>query len=158
MASTVSLKFRDATSSETTEVLHIPASFTPAQVIGWVDSAIEDLDDSIGAQIISIKMNLEYDLANMTLKAAPTAGSRISSGGVMTFETVDGAPYNVYIPALLDAHMVAKQLVVAGALAAFRTKMVDGVDVGGTQVIPSDRYDNTLTSFLRGKLGDRDKL
>jgi len=158
VASTISFKYRDATSSETTEVMHIPATFTPAQVQGWIDSAIEDLDDSVGVQIISVKMNLEFDLANTTVKAAPAAGSRISSGGLLTFETEDGAPYNVFIPGLLDAHMVGGELVVAGALAAFRTKMVDGVDVGGTQVIPSDRYDNSLTSFLRGKLADRDKL
>jgi len=158
MASTVSFKFRDATQSETTEVLHFPATFTPAEVVGWIDSAIEDLDDSIGAQIISVKMNLEFDLSDTTVKGAPAAGSRISSGGALTFETEDGAPYNVFIPALNDAHMVGGELVVAGTLATFRTKMIDGVLVGATTVIPSDRYDNTLVSFLRGKLADRDKL
>lgn len=158
MATTVSFKFLDATGSDTTEVIHFPSTVTPAQIVGWVDTAIEHLDDAIGAQITQVKINVDYDLTGTTVKASPTAGSRISAGGLLTFTTTEGVPYSVFVPALLDAHMVAGNLVVAGALEDYSDALVDGIDVGGTVIVASDRGDNELEVFLRGKLADRDKL
>lgn len=158
MATTVSFKFRDITLAETTEVVHFPTAITAAEIDAWVDAAVEDLDDAISAQILSVKINIDKDLSGATLKATPAAGSRISSGVALSFETADGAPYLVFVPSVADSFLTGGTVSMTGALDAFKDDLLTGVFVDPTQVIASDRSDSLLESFRGAKKADRDKL
>lgn len=157
-ATTVSIKYRDSTGKTTTEVLHFPVARTLAEIQGWADVAIEALDDSIGVLIESVTVQSVLDPSAWSLKATPTAGYKISHGGLLSFAAADDTPYSVFLPGVLDTFTDGGSVSVTGTLDTFRDAMVDGVTVEAQLVKVSARTGSELDTFRRSKLADRDKL
>jgi hypothetical protein len=157
-ATTMSIKYRDAETKTTTEVLHFPVARTLAQLQSWATTAIAALDDSIGLVIESVTVQMVLDVSGMSLKETPVNGYTTSRGGLLSFSAADDTPYSVFIPGLLASFTDGGGVSIGGTLDTFRDALIDGIDVSGTVIKVSARTGSELETFRRSKLTDRDKL
>jgi len=154
----MSIKYLDADTKTTTEVIHFPSTLTLANLQEWADTAVPHLDDSVGTKIVEVRVGMVLSPSTWDLKASPVAGYSTSRGGLLSFICADGSPYSVFVPGVLNTFTSGGELSVTGTLDNFRDDLLDGVFDDPTQVIASARNGSELDTFRRGKITDRDKL
>lgn len=157
MPQNVSIRFIDNDGTPASEVIQFANNHTLAQITGFLDATIQNLDDSIDPQITSVKIELEYALP-VGLKTEPNAGRAVARGALLGYRSVAGAPVAVYVPGTKDAFLVGGGVSLSGTLAAFADSITNGVDVGGTVIRLVDRSNSPVTAFRRAKISDRKKV
>lgn len=132
--------------------LFIPrGALTLGQLQSFSDSYAAMLDAVVDTQIVDAQIVIGISLP-AGLKASPADGSDAGRGGRLSF-SVNGSAYSqgVYLPGVLESLRVgADALNTAGpnTLSTLITAIAAGLDIGGTQIQPSDEQGSDLVSLV----------
>ncbi len=132
-------------------------AFTIAQIESYAQQLASLLDVVIGGKITGLAVTLEAALPG-GLKAAAVGTSDVQEGALFTF--TNASPYvdSVRVPAWLETAFAGKEVnLEAVGVGAFVAALTAGLDIGGTQVQPSDRYENDYTALARAVKSFRKK-
>jgi hypothetical protein len=144
----VSYSILDGDGDTSALAFKVPAgTLTLAQITGYAQQMATLLDAVIGGKILGIGITLDAALPG-GLKAAATATSDVQEGALFTFTTATPYVDSVRVPAWLETLFTGKEVNLAGTgVGAFRDGLLNGIDVAGTTVAASDRYENDYTSL-----------
>lgn len=146
----ISYSLQDADGNVNSFAVKVPAgSLTLAEIEGFAQQLAPIVDDVTDAQIVDMAIGLNAALPG-GLKSSPVANSNNQEGGLISFNTDGPYKYSYRVPAWYQAGFSGAEINQSETnAAAFITAMLSGLDVSGTQVIPSDAYENDLTSVAR---------
>lgn len=122
---------------------------TKAEIELFAQYFAEKVDAASEAKVTGLRVTWELTPTGV-IKPNPVAGSNVQEAALWTFDAA-GTPYaySVSFPAWLQAAFTGKEVnQIHGAAAALKTLMLDGYNAAGTMVIPSDKYENDLTSVI----------
>lgn len=157
MPQTVSIRYNDSDGTPASEVIQFANNHTLAQITGWLDAVVPNIDSVIDPQITEVVIALQYTLP-VGIKTEPAAGRPVSRGGLLGYRSTGGAPVAVYLPGLLDSFIVGGNISLSGDLLTLSNQFEDGVDVAGTVIRMVDRSNSPVTTFRRAKISDRKKV
>jgi len=124
-------------------------ALTLANITGYAQALAALIDDVIDGYISDISLCLVIGLPG-GMKTSANAGAEVERGANFTFQA-DGTNYahTIRVPGVLPGLFVGNSVdLTAGAVVALRAALTSGLNIGGTQVIPSDRYENDLTNLI----------
>lgn len=152
MSQNISISFRDARPGVDRAVYRVPDTVTPAQVEAYVAAILPNLDDVVGGVITQVQFQITIDISGIAdLKTDPEANSRNAAAASMSFLPANDVPDVIYLPGIKDAYVTGQNIDIASPLDTLVTQFTTGVDVSGTQIGLSDRYDSRYASLRRGK-------
>ncbi len=145
---TISYRVQDAKGNKSSFLIRVPASFTHTQVSAFHANFAPVLDAVLGAKIVEAAVEYSLTLPG-GLKANPDANNDVQESGLFTMVAADTAfVESIRVPGFKESLFSGETIPTeAGAALAFKNALISGLDGGGVQVLPCDRYGNDLTSM-----------
>jgi hypothetical protein len=149
---TLSVRILDESGTPATLLLRLPATFTHAQVTAFAANFAPIADAVLAGKID--EMSVTYSLTlPQGLKASADANSDVQKSALFTLAAANTSfSDGIRVPAFKEAKFSGDSVNLEdSAVSAFVDALTDGLDGGGTPVLPCDRYGNDLTSLNKAK-------
>lgn len=148
----VGVKMLDDDGDTSTFAVKVPlGALTLAQITGFAQAWATEIDDMTDGKITGLSVIIGVTLPG-GLKADPVQYSEVQKGALLSFSAAGTAyRHSIRIPAVTPSKFTGNVLNSADAdVAAVITIMEDGVDIGGVDVLPCDKYENDIVAYIEG--------
>lgn len=126
--------------------IYFPAGMTLANVQAGASALATALNDAIDGKIAAITYT-----KNLTVPGGLNAGGGgdIQRGALLSFNAENTVyKHGMFVPTVKDSLFTGDTPITdTGALATFISDVIAGMGTGGSELIPSDKYANDLTTL-----------
>jgi len=138
--------------------VRVPDTIAVADVQGYVQALIPLIEAIVQVAFVEASLEVPIVLPGGA-RAVPVAQSNGDIGGLFQFATVGQYPESIRLPGILPTLISGDDILVDGQadVVAFRDAIINGLDVGGVQVTPSDRDGFDFTGLLAASYSNRRK-
>lgn len=138
--------------------VRVPDTIAVADVQGYVQALIPLIEAIVQVAFVEASLEVPIVLPGGA-RAVPVAQSNGDIGGLFQFATAGQYPESIRLPGILPTLISGDDILVDGQadVVAFRDAIINGLDVGGVQVTPSDRDGFDFTSLLAASYSNRRK-
>lgn len=146
MTDIISMGFLDDAGKRRTLPLTVPSGYTDAQLQTFIDGYIGAMDDVTDCQIVDVSVSKSFTLPG-GIKSSPVAASEVRQGALLGFTCADtNYRASFFVPGWKQAGLTGDVVLTSGVYGTFQ----DFFSQGNGTVLPSDQYENDITSFISG--------
>jgi hypothetical protein len=141
----------DGKNEKSSFTVNIPDTFTVAQITGFATQLLPLVNALVTGGLTSVGLSLNLDSILTGGIGAAAANSDVEEGAKWTFGVPGGFLTSLRLPTFDEQFILPGTRLVDEAdpaVAAFQTAMVAGLNVGGTQVQPSDTRGEDIVDIL----------
>ena len=134
--------------------LYFPTGMTLANIQAGVNAFAPVVDAVIDGIIAAAQVTLALTLPG-GLRSTP-GPQRVNIGALLGFDAANTAyKHSIYIPSWRALYMGQDGITLGGPEMALINGVLGGLGTGGSELKPSDKFQNDLTSFLSGDITQR---
>jgi len=127
----------------------LPGGLTLAQYTAWSTAFQPTLDNTLDGAISDVLLTITLPRATGDIKADPNDGSRVRRGGEFLYGVPSAARnWGIYLPSLLPSIIDSGAILLDTAVAALVTQMVNGIDISGTTIQPTNGFGEDIESVI----------
>lgn len=143
----LSVRIQDKAGDSKSMALYFPSTVTMAEIQGFADLFIPDLDDAIDGKILSAAVQMSIDLP-AGLKATAADGNTVHEGALLRYDAANtDYTWSVFVPSWANANFAGNTVDTTAEMLAVSGRLVLGV----TNAMPSDKFANDLLTYSGGE-------
>lgn len=147
------IKDFDADSQLQAVPIHIPATFTLAEIDTWASLVANEIDDCIEGFIQSIELVKTLTLPG-TIATSAGQGAQNERGGLIMFSTAIPKKYSLRLPGIKHTIMAGSSFSLAQTeIAALIARMISATTAANIR--PQSDFEENLSAALSGKRSQR---